>query len=205
MLEEMLDYTLELRNYLAAGGPVMPVLCLVLLWLWFSLGYRLWLLRRGCRAKVEQLCQAILHGRTVRGRGVLPQLCRQLVPLLAQKRTGQIDLVFLLTAKRLKRFQLLARSLVQIAPLLGLLGTVAGMIETFDSLAEMALFRQSGGIAGGISKALYTTQLGLAVAIPGYFLLAVLERRQHILTSDLLKLQDLLHESPISNKSACAD
>jgi biopolymer transport protein ExbB len=89
----------------------------------------------------------------------------------------------------------MAKSLVVIAPLLGLLGTVAGMIETFDSLAEMALFRQSGGIAGGISKALFTTQLGLAVAIPGYFLLAVLQRRQKHLESELLKLQDLLHES----------
>ena len=53
------------------------------------------------------------------------------------------------------------------APLAGLLGTVGGMIETFDSMREMSLFTQSGGIAGGISQALFTTQMGLAVAIPG--------------------------------------
>ncbi|MDZ7829411.1 MAG: MotA/TolQ/ExbB proton channel family protein [Halofilum sp. (in: g-proteobacteria)] len=41
------------------------------------------------------------------------------------------------------------------------------MIETFESLGDMSLFSQSGGIAGGISQALFTTQLGLAVAIPG--------------------------------------
>ena len=54
-----------------------------------------------------------------------------------------------------------------VAPLAGLLGTVAGMIETFDSLGSMSLFSQSGGVAGGISQALISTQMGLAVAIPG--------------------------------------
>ncbi|MEE2836257.1 MAG: MotA/TolQ/ExbB proton channel family protein [Myxococcota bacterium] len=54
-----------------------------------------------------------------------------------------------------------------VAPLLGLLGTVTGMIETFDSLGEMAMHTQGGGIAGGISEALLSTQLGLCVAIPG--------------------------------------
>ncbi len=206
-MEQLAAGFAEFPTYLAAGGQVMPILCLVLFWLWFSIGYRLWLLRRGTRAKIEHLGQAILQGRPIRGHGFLPQICRQLASLLAQlERPGQIDLVFMHAARRLKRFQLFAKSLVLISPLLGLLGTVAGMIETFDSLAEMALFRQSGGIAGGISKALFTTQLGLAVAIPAYFLLAVLQRRQKHLESDLLKLQDWLHEtlSQASHKS-CAD
>jgi biopolymer transport protein ExbB len=57
------------------------------------------------------------------------------------------------------------------APLWGLLGTVTGMLTTFHGLA-------SGGggektmnvIAGGISEALITTETGLMVALPGYFL-----------------------------------
>lgn len=191
-----LDLVSELTAYLAAGGQVMPILCGVLFGLWFSIGYRLGLLRRGTSAKVELLCQAILQGRPIRGRGVLPELCRQLAFSLRQvDHPRQVDLVFWRARRRLYRFRTLAKALVLIAPLLGLLGTVAGMIETFDALAEMALFRQSGGIAGGIAKALFTTQLGLAVAIPGYFLLAVLERRQRRLESELLRLQDLLHET----------
>ncbi len=198
------DYLVELRTYLETGGPVMLVLCLTLFWLWFSLGYRFWLLRRGTRAKVEQLCQEVLEGKSVRGRGLLPELCRQLVPLIAYiGHPGQLELIVSVFLKRLKRFRLLAKSLVIIAPLLGLLGTVAGMIETFDSLAEMAMFRQSGGIAFGISKAMFTTQLGLAVAIPGYFLLAVLDRRQQNLESDLLRLKDLIYES-LSARISCA-
>ena len=40
------------------------------------------------------------------------------------------------------------------------------MIETFDSLGNQALFAATGGVAGGISQALLTTQMGLVVAIP---------------------------------------
>lgn len=187
----------QLNAYLEAGGWVMPFLTAVLFSLWFTLGYRLWLLRRGTNAPVESLCQSVLHGRPIKGDGVLPYTCRLAASALSRypEPLGQLDFIFRTVSKRLHRFQLLAKSLVIVAPLLGLLGTVTGMIETFDSLAEMALFRQSGGIAGGISKALFTTQLGLAIAIPGYFFLAVLQRRQSNLESDLLKLQDLLHES----------
>jgi len=56
------------------------------------------------------------------------------------------------------------------APLWGLLGTVTGMLSTFDGLA-----RGGGGdktmnmVASGISEALITTQTGLMIALPGYF------------------------------------
>lgn len=60
------------------------------------------------------------------------------------------------------------RALTVVAPLLGLLGTVVGMIATFQAVAG------SGGdtahrVAGGVSRALITTQVGLVVAIPGVF------------------------------------
>jgi len=69
-------------------------------------------------------------------------------------------------------------TLVASAPLLGLLGTVSGMIVTFDGIREMALFTQTGGIAGGIAEALSTTQMGLAIALPGLLVEQLLDRRQ---------------------------
>jgi biopolymer transport protein ExbB len=63
-----------------------------------------------------------------------------------------------------------------IAPLLGLLGTVLGMIETFDVIALFGT-GNAKAMAGGISVALITTQTGLLVAIPGLFLSGVLSRR----------------------------
>ena len=76
-------------------------------------------------------------------------------------------------------------SLVAVAPLLGLLGTVTGMIETFDSLGNMVLFARSGGIAGGIAQALVSTQMGLSVAIPGVLAAHVLVMKQRRLESRL--------------------
>lgn len=57
------------------------------------------------------------------------------------------------------------RTLVVVAPLLGLLGTVSGMVETFSALAGAPDAGDS--VAGGISEALVTTQFGLILAIPG--------------------------------------
>ena len=82
------------------------------------------------------------------------------------------------------------RSEVAVAPLAGLLGTVTGMIETFRSLGEMELFTQGGGIAGGIGEALLTTQMGLAVAVPGIVLGRLLDRRQATLEDQLDRMVD---------------
>lgn len=63
-----------------------------------------------------------------------------------------------------------------VSPLLGLLGTVSGMIETFKM---MTLFGSGDPevVSGGIAQALITTELGLVVAIPALILNAVLSRR----------------------------
>ena len=59
-------------------------------------------------------------------------------------------------------------ALTAVAPLLGLLGTVIGMVETFGAVSQTSS-GTAGAVASGISKALITTQLGLVVAIPGVF------------------------------------
>lgn len=51
-------------------------------------------------------------------------------------------------------------------PLLGLLGTVIGIIQAFDAVARQGALGDPGALAGGISKALLTTCFGLIVAIP---------------------------------------
>ncbi len=63
-----------------------------------------------------------------------------------------------------------------IAPLLGLLGTVSGMISTF---MMMTIFGtgDASTVSGGISEALITTELGLIVAIPSLIISALLSRR----------------------------
>ncbi len=63
-----------------------------------------------------------------------------------------------------------------IAPFLGLLGTVSGMIKTFTVIAEFGT-GNARALAAGISEALLTTQTGLVVAVPGLFMAAFLIRR----------------------------
>ena len=91
-----------------------------------------------------------------------------------------------------------------ISPLLGLLGTVSGMIETFNM---MSLFGAGDPaiVSGGISKALITTELGLVVAIPALIIHALLNRfiRNHNTQLDttairLAKLIEHTHTPPTS-------
>jgi biopolymer transport protein ExbB len=68
--------------------------------------------------------------------------------------------------------------LAAVAPLFGLLGTVTGMIATFDVLATFGT-GNSKAMAGGISEALITTQTGLLIAVPGMYMKNFLTRRAH--------------------------
>ncbi|HJL42139.1 MAG TPA: MotA/TolQ/ExbB proton channel family protein [Myxococcales bacterium LLY-WYZ-16_1] len=76
-------------------------------------------------------------------------------------------------AAQLRAFRRTTRTLTAIAPLLGLLGTVSGMIQTFSALGGA---NASTEIAAGISEALITTELGLAIGLPGLGLGLWLER-----------------------------
>lgn len=67
---------------------------------------------------------------------------------------------------------------VSAAPLLGLLGTVTGMLSTFDALAKGSGGDKTMGlVAEGISEALVTTETGLIVALSGLLFLYMLTRR----------------------------
>ncbi|MET0065158.1 MAG: MotA/TolQ/ExbB proton channel family protein [Candidatus Thiodiazotropha sp.] len=86
----------------------------------------------------------------------------QISPDALQK---HLDEAILRELPALKRGLRLLAIFAAVAPLLGLLGTVTGMIETFQSIT---LFGTGDPklMSGGISQALVTTELGLAVAIP---------------------------------------
>ncbi len=79
--------------------------------------------------------------------------------------TLKLDEAILREVPKIERGLITLAILAAIAPMLGLLGTVSGMIETFQSIT---LFGTGDPklMSGGISQALVTTELGLAVAIP---------------------------------------
>ena len=97
---------------------------------------------------------------------------------------GGLSEAMLKELPRLERFLTALKVLAAVAPLLGLLGTVTGMINTFNVIT---LFGSGDPrlMAGGISEALITTQLGLAVAIPVMVAAALLGRKAQRLTEDM--------------------
>ncbi len=68
-------------------------------------------------------------------------------------------------SKRLHRYLGALGTIVGISPLLGLLGTVTGMIDVFETIAQSGA-GQAAQLANGISQALITTATGLLIAIP---------------------------------------
>ncbi len=84
----------------------------------------------------------------------------------------------------LERFLPTLNVLAAVAPLLGLLGTVTGMINTFQIITLYGT-GDPRMMSGGISEALVTTQLGLAVAVPIMILHHILERRVDKIIGDM--------------------
>lgn len=70
-------------------------------------------------------------------------------------------------------------AMIAAAPLLGLLGTVSGMIKTFESLADRVGDKSMEGLAQGISEVLVATESGLAVALPALLLVYLAHRAVH--------------------------
>jgi biopolymer transport protein ExbB len=96
----------------------------------------------------------------------------------------------------LGKFLNLLGSIAAITPLLGLLGTVIGMIKVFNAIVLQGA-GNAAVLAGGISEALYTTAAGLTVAIPALFFHRFFVRRIDefaiLMEQEAIKLVDILH------------
>lgn len=82
-------------------------------------------------------------------------------------------------------------TLVAAAPLLGLLGTVIGMLQTFFGISTSGGTETAGVVASGISEALVTTQTGLMIALPGLFLVMLIQRKRQQIDATLTRLESL--------------
>jgi len=185
-----MDIIANAYEYLRPGGPVMIPLILTSLWMWVLIVERALYFRRIDRDDVD-LKQAVevLSGKP------LPEtsngLRARIVASFLKERTGNrkldrsiLDLCAMQQRPHLKRYLSIIAVLAAVAPLFGLLGTVTGMITTFNVIALFGT-GNARAMAGGISEALITTQSGLLVAIPGLFMSAFLIRRANRLESRL--------------------
>jgi biopolymer transport protein ExbB/TolQ len=93
-----------------------------------------------------------------------------------------------------------------VATLLGLLGTITGLIHSFAGIANANPAEKAAILSQGISLAMNTTAYGLVVAVPALIMYAVLQNRATRLTEDLNKaalnlfIQLGYHYAPVSDK-----
>ncbi|MEJ2041003.1 MAG: MotA/TolQ/ExbB proton channel family protein [Desulfosarcinaceae bacterium] len=183
-IEIIRDITLRLEAYLETGGMVMLPLAAVSLVMWLLIMDRALFFRRLHRKNMNfrTAWEHVREGRRPdpgRFSGAISLLATQFIA--ARSGNGELDRFSLdETVLRINRsltdHLAVIGVLAAIAPLLGLLGTVSGMITTFDVLALFGT-GNAKAMAGGISEALITTQTGLLVAIPGLYMKGFLDRR----------------------------
>jgi biopolymer transport protein ExbB len=188
------------------GGPVMwPLLAVSLLTVSVVIE-RLWFLaaeaRRRSPEDADALFQATERGKLddaiVIGSASADFLARSLAFALSH-RGGSFSAAMLRAAnlelKRWNRGLPALDTVITLAPLLGLLGTVTGMIGAFGLLGSQALDAPAA-ITGGIGEALIATAFGLVIAIvalvPFNYLNAALEERRHELEDAATRIELLL-------------
>ena len=159
------------------GGTLMPALGILAIYLYY-LAFDLWL---RLRAVIPSDLRAFPREKwgAFKGGGRVDRIIRYCLADHSDReetqrrfervRTGESSYL----NRRLRFLFILASS----APLIGLLGTVAGMLRTFDGLSMQDSYKMDL-VAGGISQALVTTQAGLLIAIPAIAMIHLLNRRK---------------------------
>lgn len=99
----------------------------------------------------------------------------------------------------IERFAPVMGAIIASAPLLGILGTVTGIIHSFDLLGDASAVSDPTIVAGGIAEALYTTAFGLTIAIFTLFPHVYFKSRADRELGRLETLAGVIAESPISH------
>lgn len=175
-------------DFLQSGGSVMLPLLAISLIMWFLILYKShqFLTARKQECSADDGWLALQQGRTA---GSIWQRRMQHNFRVLQSKSGTVDFSHLSRMQNKQESDIdhyIATILVLAgaAPLLGLLGTVGGMITTFDVISMFGT-GNARAMASGISEALISTQTGLVVAIPGLVLGSLLSRRANNLKERL--------------------
>ena len=204
------DQDETLIEHLQKGGIwVIPILLFALFASLTAIvkGVSLWRLPKQVPALAERIEQALRNG------SGLEQLVSQvtgmqaalikvaLQPQTAEKRDDRLYACLVECRNRLDRWLGAVALTAAVAPLLGLLGTVSGMITTFQL---MTLFGSgdASSVSAGISEALVTTELGLVVAIPALLAHALMSRKVKSYYSQLETTAIHLSQLPLQGRAA---
>ena len=205
MIETANSYLEQFIEIMNNGGLAMWVLFFLNLILWYGLGFRGLILKRGAIKNVRRLINSHFEG-TRKRKGLIDHAIADALKAASEaKAIGKRPRHFIYDAlwpymRSIRKYSVLVKTIVILAPLIGLLGTVIGMIETFDALQNSAMFSQGDSISGGISKALFTTELGLIVAVPGVIIGRMLDRKQQQFMLEFDQMTDIISVEEIADE-----
>lgn len=168
-LMELLE---AVQGFLASGGPILTWIAALVFLMWTLIFERLWFYK-GSLSKLKQQTIDIWEARSERKSWNSHQIRRALISRAADKINQNLDLI---------------GTMVTLCPLLGLLGTVTGMIEVFNVLAVTG-GGDAKSMASGVSQATIPTMAGMVAALSGVFGTTVInriaERENHLLEDSL--------------------
>jgi len=153
-----IEATAAVAEFIERGGDVLLVIAFVTLVMWTLMIERFWYFRTGHRrerARVRKRWEA----RSDRASWYARQIRQLLISEVAAKLNNNLGMI---------------KTTVALCPMLGLLGTVTGMIEVFDVMATGS--GNTRGMAAGVSKATLPTMAGMVAALSGMLFSIQLER-----------------------------
>jgi len=148
----------DVRGFIETGGDVLLVIAFVTATMWTLILERVWYFRFGFRADATQT-RNFWNGLSDHSSWGAHKIRDLLISRMELRLNESLGLI---------------RTLVAVCPMLGLLGTVTGMIEVFDVMAGGG--GNTRGMAAGVSKATLPTMAGMVAAISGMLFSIQLEQ-----------------------------
>ncbi|MFW5959860.1 MAG: MotA/TolQ/ExbB proton channel family protein, partial [Chitinivibrionales bacterium] len=184
-------------SFAEKGGVVLIPLALIIIWALFLIierlvfyGVRFRTGRRSVDRAVEliesdkfQEAKAVTAG----AKGIMPEIFNEIVSDIERTREDaerRVKERLLSEVPKLDKHLDTIAVLAAASPLLGLLGTVTGMIDMFDTITRFGT-REPQLLAGGISEALVTTETGLIIAIPLLIIHNFLRNRRNSIQAEM--------------------
>jgi biopolymer transport protein ExbB len=167
-MQFLIDAYEAIRDFLELGGPVLRIIGINILVLWILILERLIYFRTGLRSLIEESV-ADWQARVERKSWHSHQI-----------RDAIISRAKMAADKGLPMIQ----TLVALCPLLGLMGTVTGMIQVFEVMAISGT-SNARAMAAGVSRATVPTMAGMVGALSGVFLVTILTRAAKRSTNEL--------------------
>jgi len=159
-------------RFMDMGGNVLWLIAVLLFFMWTLIFERVWYFKTGWKADAGRAI-ALWEGRSERQSWNAKQIREKLI---SQPRM------------RIYQYLPVIKTLVALCPLLGLLGTVTGMIEVFNIMAVTG-GGDAKSMAGGVSRATIPTMAGMVGALSGVFLITIITRT---IETSIESLQDRL-------------